>query len=115
MAIFVNSWPAGIAAALLLLPVTAQVGGLALGWWMVSGFILSGLIAFFTLFQPLEDVEATAGLRFIILPLYPLFARRMDNLLKARIWELTGGIGMRLAIAPIPAMILRCWGISFNP
>ncbi|MES0808431.1 MFS transporter [Roseibium sp. SCPC15] len=72
MAIFVNSWPVGIAAALLVLPVTAQVGGLALGWWMVSGLILAGLVAFLTLYQPPEGVEATAGLRFARLPLYPL-------------------------------------------
>ncbi|MEM9630109.1 MAG: MFS transporter [Pseudomonadota bacterium] len=72
MAVFVNSWPVGIAAALLVLPFTAQVGGLALGWWTVSGLILAGLIVFLALYQPPEGVEATPGLRFAKLPLYSL-------------------------------------------
>lgn len=44
MGIFVNSWPVGIAASLLLLPPIAQAGGLTLALGAVAGFALLALV-----------------------------------------------------------------------
>ena len=44
MAIFVNSWPVGIAAALLLLPPIAEVGGLAVASGSVAALVALGLL-----------------------------------------------------------------------
>jgi len=44
MGIFVNSWPVGIAASLLLLPPIAQAGGLTLALGAVAGFVLLALV-----------------------------------------------------------------------
>jgi MFS family permease len=44
MSIFVNSWPVGIALALLVLPVIADAGGLQLAFLSVIGFAVFGLL-----------------------------------------------------------------------
>ncbi len=65
MAIFVNSWPAGIAVALLVLPLIGTgygVGAVHLG---VAAFIACGIVLLATLYQPPPDsiVASTARLR----------------------------------------------------
>ncbi|MEL6169813.1 MAG: MFS transporter [Pseudomonadota bacterium] len=54
LAIFINSWPVGIAAALLLLPWAAQMG-LSAPWWIVAGVILVGLLLFVAGYRPAPD------------------------------------------------------------
>ena len=51
MGIFINSWPVGIAAALLVLPYFAEMIGLSATMGVVSGFIGIGLILLVTLYQ----------------------------------------------------------------
>lgn len=46
MGIFLNSWPVGIAAALLLLPMVAASGGLAAAHWIVASVVVVGLLLF---------------------------------------------------------------------
>lgn len=46
MAIFISSWPLGIALALLILPGLAGAGGLALGWTGVTIATVAALLAF---------------------------------------------------------------------
>lgn len=48
MAIYVNSWPVGIALALLILPAAAGSGGLDLAWIAVLSLIAMGLVLFVT-------------------------------------------------------------------
>jgi MFS family permease len=43
MALFVNSWPAGIAVALLTVPIIAETGGLSASLWVVAAFTGLGL------------------------------------------------------------------------
>ncbi len=57
MAIYLNSWPVGIAVALLVLPAAADVGGYAAAGWTVTALIAVGLILFVSGCQ----VAGTAG------------------------------------------------------
>lgn len=50
MGIFVNSWPVGIALALLILPPLAELGGYALAMGVVTGAAMVGLVLFATLY-----------------------------------------------------------------
>jgi len=52
MGIFVNSWPVGIAAALLLLPMIAEPFGIPAALWSVAGLIAVGLLLFAIMYQP---------------------------------------------------------------
>ena len=52
MAIFVNSWPLGIALALLTLPGVAALGGLGLASAMELGLIVLGLALFLVVYRP---------------------------------------------------------------
>lgn len=73
MAVFVNSWPVGIALALLILPFIAATGGLALVWWTVSALIGGGLVLFVLLYSaPAGATVLTAKIQFATLPLYAL-------------------------------------------
>lgn len=73
MAVFVNSWPVGIALALLTLPLIAATGGLALVWWSVSALIGGGLVLFVLLYRaPAGAPAVTAKIQFTTLPVYAL-------------------------------------------
>lgn len=52
MAVFVNSWPLGIALALVTLPVVAAIGGLALASLVELGLIALGLALFLLVYRP---------------------------------------------------------------
>ena len=52
MAIFVNSWPAGIALALLVLPVAGTSAGLGAAFLLTTALIAVGLVAFAVLYHP---------------------------------------------------------------
>lgn len=74
MAIFINSWPIGIALALLTLPAIAAVGGLSLAWITVLATIAITLAVFLVVYitpdtatVPVTDVKVTK------FPAYPLF------------------------------------------
>jgi MFS family permease len=57
MAIFVNSWPVGIALALLVLPIFATFGGLTFTWWALWALIVAGLVLFATLYHAPPDAS----------------------------------------------------------
>lgn len=52
MGILVNSWPVGIAGALLVLPVIAERFGIEAALWAVDGLVAAGLVLLVTLYQP---------------------------------------------------------------
>jgi MFS family permease len=82
MAVFINSWPVGIAFALLVLPSAAIAGGLVTAWWITTGIIASGLLAFLCLYKaPAGKKTALTGVKVAKLPVYPL-------LLAGLIWAL---------------------------
>lgn len=82
MAVFVNSWPVGIALALLILPKLAAVGGLELAWAAVLSVIAVGLVLFVLVYRTPENA-ATPATRVAVskLPALALF-------LAASIWAL---------------------------
>ena len=56
MGIFVNSWPVGIAAGVLVLPVIAENYGLQAALWVTNGLIAIGLALLIVLYQSPENV-----------------------------------------------------------
>jgi MFS family permease len=73
MAIFINSWPVGIALALLTLPLTAGLGGLAAAWGLVLAVIAVALVAFVLLYRAPEGAAGTApGVSVRSFPAVPL-------------------------------------------
>jgi MFS family permease len=73
LALFVNSWPVGIALALLVLPPVSAAGGLAAAWWITATIIAAGLVLFVTGYRPPEGaVQGPARIRFGTLPYAPL-------------------------------------------
>jgi MFS family permease len=59
MGIFVNSWPAGIALALLTLPFIAETGGLSAALAVSFGFVVFGLALFALLYR--DPPKGAAG------------------------------------------------------
>ncbi|MEP0563176.1 MAG: MFS transporter, partial [Paracoccaceae bacterium] len=73
MAIFVNSWPIGIALALLVLPPAAEMGGITFAWWIVVAMIAASLVFYAALYRaPAGLQEVSASLKVTKLPTYPL-------------------------------------------
>src|ERR1700709_2787153 len=62
MAIFVNSWPAGVAISLLTLPAIGAAYGVSVVYLAVSAMIACGLVLLAALYRPPPDfVTATAA------------------------------------------------------
>ena len=59
-AIFINSWPVGIALSLLTIPALAAKGGLDLAWGAVMSVIVIGLVLFVLVYRPPENAPAGA-------------------------------------------------------
>ena len=58
MAIFISSWPLGIALALLILPPLAEVGGLKLAWAGVTVSTITALVLFGLAYRSPEGVSS---------------------------------------------------------
>jgi MFS family permease len=72
LAVFVNSWPVGIAIALAVLPVVSAAGGLAASGWTVAGVVAVGLLLFAAFFRPAPGAAPAGRLRFVRLPVAPV-------------------------------------------
>lgn len=87
MGIFINSWPVGIALALLVLPVLAAAGGLQLAWAAVMATIALGLILFGLVYRPpaqaLSPAQAVSPDTRIRLRKLPAFALFLSGLIWA--------------------------------
>ena len=58
MAIFINSWPVGVALALLILPILATTAGLWFARWALAGLVGAGLLFFALIYNAPEGVVA---------------------------------------------------------
>ena len=58
MGIFVNSWPFGIALALIVLPLVAAGGSLEVAYLLTAGLTAAGFFIFLTLYRPAQHVPA---------------------------------------------------------
>lgn len=63
MGIFVNSWPVGIAGALLVLPLLADKFGLSATMGLIAGFIAIGLVLLVAYYRPPSHTFAAAEMR----------------------------------------------------
>jgi MFS family permease len=73
MAIFISSWPLGIALALLILPSLADVGGLKMAWASVTIATVAALILFSVAYRSPEGVDSGGGkISVTSLPWVPL-------------------------------------------
>lgn len=81
MAIFVNSWPVGIALALLILPVLALHGGLAIAWACVIVVILAGLALFSIAYLAPQD--AAAAQSTIVIGKFPIYGLSLAGVIWA--------------------------------
>jgi len=74
MAIFINSWPVGIAVALLTLPRIAAAGGLELAWAAVLLVIALALLLFLAVYRvPQNATKSAVRIKFSKLPAVSLF------------------------------------------
>jgi len=74
MAIFINSWPVGIALALVVLPLLAAVGGIGLALAAVMSSIALGLFLFITVYRVPENATIVATkIKISKLPALALF------------------------------------------
>jgi MFS family permease len=106
MGIFVNSWPVGIALALLVLPVIARAGGLQLAFLSVTGFAVIGLLLLGAYRERTTEAgDAPATVRLVGIPLKGAIAA-------GSIWGLyNAALGMIFGFAP--AMLTeRGWTLA---
>jgi MFS family permease len=105
LAIYVNSWPVGIAAALLLLPVLATAGGLALAEGAMLGLIALAFALFVRVYRAPEGAGGAADLAPGRLPLWPL-------LMAASIWGLYN-VALAMVFSFGPALLTdRGWSLA---
>jgi MFS family permease len=105
MAIYVVSWPLGIALALLVLPSLAAAGGLSAAFAAVPVLIAIGLVVFLLLYRPPETGGAAVTLSAASLPLAPVLAAGW-------IWAFyNGAIAMVFSFGPV-LLIARGWTLE---
>ena len=97
MGIFANSWPVGIAAALLVLPLVGNTAGLSWAMLTVAIFILIGLLLFYSMYVDVAQAGVKSAGKFKI------SGKALIALLLAGIiWSFyNAGLAMIFAFAPI--------------
>lgn len=106
MAIFINSWPVGIALALLTIPTLATAGGLDLASAAVMSVIVLGLFFFVLVYRPPENAPAP-DVRITVsrLPMRALF-------LAAIVWAVyNAALAMVFSFGPA-FLNQRGWGLA---
>lgn len=107
MGIFINSWPVGIAAALLILPIVATDNGLTLALATVAITSLCGLALFAFGIKPVS-AEAAKGPAAIPLVGAPLTA----TLIAGAIWGFyNGALSMIFSFGPT-LLVERGWSLA---
>lgn len=107
MGIFINSWPVGIAAALLILPIVADGGGLTVALAAVAVSTACGLVLFVfgSRGNPAEAPETTASERL-------LGVRLIATIIAGAIWGLYNG-ALAMVFGFGPAMLVeRGWSLA---
>lgn len=97
MGIFANSWPVGIAAALLVLPLVGNTAGLSWAMLTVAIFILIGLLLFYSMYVDVDQTGVKSVGKFKISG-----TALIALLLAGIIWAFyNAGLAMIFAFAPI--------------
>ena len=107
MGIFINSWPVGIAAALLILPVVAVAGGLTVALAAIAASTACGLLLF--VFATRETVAEAPGASA---PQRLLGVRLVATVTAGGIWGLYNG-ALAMVFGFGPAMLVeRGWSLA---
>ncbi len=108
MGIFVNSWPVGIAAGLLVLPVIAENYGLQAALWVTNGLIAIGLALLIVLYQSPANAAAMPSTKALRLRGSALIC----VLLAGSIWGLyNSALGMVFGFGPA-MLVERGWSAA---
>lgn len=103
MALFINSWPIGIALALYVLPGLAEAQGLAAARWLVVVAVGATLLLFLAGFRPAPGAVAPPPLRLAALARLPFLPLLMAGL----VWGLYNvALAMVFSFAPT-VLLLR--------
>jgi MFS family permease len=107
MAVFITSWPVGIALSLAVLPMLASFGGLAVAGWAVCAGVLVALLCFALVYTAPQTVGQAAA----ALPAparLPLFALLMASL----VWALKNcALAMVFSFGP-GFLIQQGWSLT---
>lgn len=96
MAVFLNSWPLGIAIAVLLLPLTAKFAGLTMAWISIVAFAITALLLFAVIYRQRDGAtQPTNTFKLASLPWVPLA-------MASAVWGLyNAGVAMIFSFGPI--------------
>lgn len=109
MAIFVNSWPAGIALCLFLLPAIAATKGIAAALLLTTAFCVLGFIVLAVLYRPPSDAPSAATVASASWP-HPAAIRAM--VVAGSIWGLfNAALGMVFGFGTT-MLVERGWGLA---
>jgi predicted MFS family arabinose efflux permease len=109
MAIFVNSWPAGIALCLFLLPMIAAVKGLATALLLTAAFCALGFVLLAVLYNPPSQAGSAVSLPAADWP-RPSAIRAM--VVAGTIWGLfNAALGMVFGFGTI-LLVERGWSLA---
>ena len=108
MAIFVNSWPAGVALSLISLPLIGTAFGVSAVYLAVAGFIAAGLVLFALAYQP----SAKAAAAPVTISSWPDGGALIAVVVAGLIWGLFN-VGFAMLFSFGPSMLVeRGWSIS---
>ena len=109
MAIFVNSWPAGIALCLFVLPAVAAAKGIAAALLLTTAFCVLGFIVLAVLYRPPSGAPSAATVASASWP-HPAAIRAM--VVAGAIWGLfNAALGMVFGFGTT-MLVERGWGLA---
>ena len=109
MAIFVNSWPFGIALALIVLPLVAGAGSLHMAYLLTATLTAGGLLLFFALYRPAPHVPPTHGSAESAVPRGRIL---LAVILAGSVWGLfNAGLAMIFGFGP-SLLAERGWSVA---
>jgi hypothetical protein len=109
MAIFVNSWPAGIALCLFLLPVIAAAKGVASALLLTTAFCALGFVLLATLYTSPPQLGSAAALPSAVWPRPPAIRAMV---VAGTIWGLfNAALGMVFGFGTI-LLVERGWSLA---
>ena len=102
MTIFVNSWPAGIALALIVQPIVAEFGGVFVSFGLESGLAVVGLLALLLFYRSPEQAGGSEKIHARFPSGYILAA----ILLAGMVWGLFNG-AVAIAFSFTPTLLVE--------
>ena len=109
MAIFVNSWPAGIALCLLALPAVAAANSLSVALWLTIAFCASGFVLLAACYRAPSRLETTGTAPPAAWPRWPVI---QAMIVAGTIWGLfNAALGMVFGFGTV-LLVQRGWSLA---